>query len=343
MDNTYIFITHLSHFKNSLEFKFLEQKIKSFSLSKLVNTIVEQLGNNGTNHESIAARHQAHFLCLLNSFLEESMVPINETNLAESLEQWGMLTLKDSQYDCLSTMVAKPFDNGSRNLFYLSLIESLYCDYGLKTGILQDQKGIIDDKNVHTTKKTVDPVIPSPEQMLNDIKHVGAHNESIIKNIVNSLTNKQEEPEQKGDISQETDASSEKNNNQLNIDKDETYSWDNPKKGAYPAKWYALYHLILLRLGKTNALKDAIDSRGQSGRAKEIKEYAQKKYGVGEGFYKCIDEINISTDKAVELFIKYLKETWPMKDTKYRVWKEIILDICNRDGDISAWLHNKPN
>lgn len=108
-------------------------------------------------------------------------------------------------------------------------------------------------------------------------------------------------------------------------DDDKYYSL--PSK-SYPEKWYALYHLIAILIGK----KDV--PRFESGSKGEIIEYAKTRYNAGETFYRELNRIELP---RLTVYIKCL----PPKDKAK--WKEIITDISGNDAEIMLWLNKQPN
>jgi len=97
---------------------------------------------------------------------------------------------------------------------------------------------------------------------------------------------------------------------------------------GYPDRWYAIYHMISLAAGKNFIQFE----RGASNA--EILNYGNNHYGTGDGFRKCIQELDINKMVA---FVRSL----PIKDRKK--WKKIIIDISNNDADILSWVKDKPN
>ncbi len=94
------------------------------------------------------------------------------------------------------------------------------------------------------------------------------------------------------------------------------------KKDKVPEKWYALYHLILIALGKP------VPNLTTYSKADIIK-YGKEQYGTGQGFYRAFKDIDLNNMIA---FIRSL----PPKDKKQ--WKQIITDISKNDADVVSWL-----
>ena len=94
------------------------------------------------------------------------------------------------------------------------------------------------------------------------------------------------------------------------------------KKDKVPEKWYALYHLILIALGKP------VPNLTTYSKADIIK-YGKEQYGTGQGFYRAFKDIDLNNMIA---FIRSL----PPKDKKQ--WKQIITDISKNDVDVVSWL-----
>ena len=93
-----------------------------------------------------------------------------------------------------------------------------------------------------------------------------------------------------------------------------------------PEKWYALLHMILVRMDKVERFKKITDK-------KAIIEYGKSNYpfkGTGQGFYKEIQRINDSPS-IYNYIHKYLK-----KD--FRKWKNIIIKISGDDIEVKDWI-----
>ena len=96
----------------------------------------------------------------------------------------------------------------------------------------------------------------------------------------------------------------------------------NSIKDKVPEKWYALYHLILIALGKP------VPNLTTYSKADIIK-YGKEQYGTGQGFYRAFKDIDLNNMIA---FVRSL----PPKDKKQ--WKQIITDLSNNDADVVSWL-----
>jgi hypothetical protein len=96
----------------------------------------------------------------------------------------------------------------------------------------------------------------------------------------------------------------------------------------YPAKCYALYHCILIALGKENNFPSTFT------KSDKIK-FAEKKYKCnGDSFQREFRDIDLTKTYT---FVKNMNQ-------KYRnSWKNIITDISNNDSDIIEWLNRQPN
>jgi len=93
-----------------------------------------------------------------------------------------------------------------------------------------------------------------------------------------------------------------------------------------PEKWYALLHMILVRMDKVERFKKITDK-------KAIIEYGKSNYpfkGTGQVFYKEIQRINDSPS-IYNYIHKYLK-----KD--FRKWKNIIIKISGDDIEVKGWI-----
>jgi|GEM_PF-3728746 len=99
------------------------------------------------------------------------------------------------------------------------------------------------------------------------------------------------------------------------------------KERKYAEKWYALYHVILIAIGKQVP-------RLSSGCKAEIIKYGNEQYSTGQGFYRELIKIDLNNMTA---FVRSL----PAKDKKQ--WKQIIKDLSDNDADVISWLHKQPN
>lgn len=104
----------------------------------------------------------------------------------------------------------------------------------------------------------------------------------------------------------------------------------NTPPAHYPEKWYALYHLIALAVGKK--VPAFVDEKKQ-----EIIEFAQNHYGIkGETFYRTL----ISPDYDLNKLTVLIACLSP-KDRKQ--WKSIIQEISGTDAEIVLWLNRQVN
>lgn len=94
-----------------------------------------------------------------------------------------------------------------------------------------------------------------------------------------------------------------------------------------PEKWYALYHMILVALGKQSI-------KTLDGTKETIIKFGKNQYGTDQGFYNTIRTIDLNNMVA---FVRSL----PKKDKNK--WKEIIREISNNDADVISWLSKQPN
>jgi len=99
------------------------------------------------------------------------------------------------------------------------------------------------------------------------------------------------------------------------------------KERKHAEKWYALYHMILIEIGKQAPLLS-------SGSKVEIIKYGRGQYGTNQGFYQTLREIELNNMIA---FVRCL----PKKDRKQ--WKKIISEISDNDADVISWLKKQPN
>jgi len=98
-------------------------------------------------------------------------------------------------------------------------------------------------------------------------------------------------------------------------------------KEKIPEKWHALYHMILIALGKP------VPNLTTCSKSDIIK-YGKEQYGTGQGFYRAFKEIDLNNMAA---YVRSL----PPKDKKQ--WKQIITDLSKNDADVIVWLKKQPN
>ena len=100
-----------------------------------------------------------------------------------------------------------------------------------------------------------------------------------------------------------------------------------PQKKKQAEKWYALYHMILIAIGKQvpNPL---------SGSKADTIRFGKDQYGTNQGFYQELKKIDLNDMTA---YVRSL----PPKDRKQ--WKMIITKISNKDADVISWLNKQPN
>ncbi len=99
-------------------------------------------------------------------------------------------------------------------------------------------------------------------------------------------------------------------------------------KKKYDAKYYALYHHILIKLG----IEDKFEMHDNNKfRAGEIKNFAEQKYKncSSQMFYKSFREIDLTKMVAIAKC--------------YKNYKDIIIDISNNDSRVISELRNYPN
>lgn len=101
------------------------------------------------------------------------------------------------------------------------------------------------------------------------------------------------------------------------------------KERKHAEKWYALYHMILIEIGKQVP-------RLSSGSKSEKIKYGREQYGTGQGFYREMIKIDLNT---MSTYIRSL----PPKDRYKGKWKNIISEISNNDADVISWLNKQPN
>lgn len=98
----------------------------------------------------------------------------------------------------------------------------------------------------------------------------------------------------------------------------------------YPEKWYALYHLIALSVGKTLPTFAA-------GSKEEIVLYAKNHYNIkGEGFYRAW----ISPDYDLNKIPVLIANLSPKART---FWKTVIREISGNDAEVVLWLNRQVN
>jgi hypothetical protein len=95
----------------------------------------------------------------------------------------------------------------------------------------------------------------------------------------------------------------------------------------HPEKWYALFHMILMAIGKELP-------RLVSGGKREIINYGREQYGTNQGFYQELKKIDLNNMTA---YVRSL----PLKDRKQ--WKNIITKISGNNADVISWLNKQPN
>lgn len=103
----------------------------------------------------------------------------------------------------------------------------------------------------------------------------------------------------------------------------------NNDKPKYPAKYYALYHWILIELGKGKSW-----SRDENNKypAKAIKLYAKNKYNFkdGQNFYREFKGMDISDPTAI------------VRSFRDQDLNEKIIDISGNDADVRHYLKKFP-
>ncbi|HPS51530.1 MAG TPA: hypothetical protein PK892_12560 [Bacteroidales bacterium] len=100
-----------------------------------------------------------------------------------------------------------------------------------------------------------------------------------------------------------------------------------PAEKIHADKWYALYHLILIAIGKQ-------DKKTISGTKEETILFGKNQYQTGQGFYRIIKDLDLNNMVA---FVRSL----PKKDINK--WKTIIRELSNNDADVISWLNKQPN
>ncbi len=95
----------------------------------------------------------------------------------------------------------------------------------------------------------------------------------------------------------------------------------------YPDKYYAWYHQILINLGKETSFPVNFGK-------KEIIEFGKKRYNTGEGFYKAINNLDLTKTAA---FVQSMNN----RDRNY--WKVAIGDISNNDAEVVNYLKKFSN
>ena len=99
-----------------------------------------------------------------------------------------------------------------------------------------------------------------------------------------------------------------------------------PVRKGYPDKWYALYHMILIAIGKP------VPNLSDYTKAEKIK-YGENQYGTGQDFYREFKVIDLNNITA---YVRSL----PPKDRKD--YKKIITAISGNDADVISWLRKQP-
>ncbi|MFZ4414888.1 MAG: hypothetical protein ACOYOV_17510 [Bacteroidales bacterium] len=92
-----------------------------------------------------------------------------------------------------------------------------------------------------------------------------------------------------------------------------------------PEKWYAFYHMILIRLSKENQFLDTTK--------KGIIALGAKKYGTDQGFYRGIKNIDLNNMPA------YIKS---MTSKDRNKWKSLIIELSENDADVISWVNKQP-
>jgi hypothetical protein len=103
--------------------------------------------------------------------------------------------------------------------------------------------------------------------------------------------------------------------------------YDNSEsKKKYSDKYYAWYHKILIAKGKAE--------RFTPGAKQEIIDYGKNEYGTkGSGFYQAFMEFDLTSRQS------FVNSFSPKERKK---WKEIIIEISNRDTDVINYLKEFP-
>jgi len=98
-------------------------------------------------------------------------------------------------------------------------------------------------------------------------------------------------------------------------------------RGGYPEKWFALYHLIAVSLGKKSQWPPFFGK-------KEIIKFGERQYGTGEGFYRALNTFDLTRTWTL------VRSFCPKDRAGY---KSIITEISGQDADVVGYLAKMPN